>query len=83
MNHHVSLKDQVAHILSGTLIFIIIGAISVLLDLAASWVKSIGVTEFTHYVLTQTAHGLLILDTGLFLIYIFTSGIQLAKGMFK
>lgn len=83
MQNHLSLKEQVVHVLSGSVFFVVLAAVAVIFDLLATWVKGIGVSEFTHEALTLTAHGLLIVDIILFIIYMGASSIQLIKETFK
>lgn len=63
-NHNSMVKDQLIHMLLGTLIFVVLGAIAVGLDLAAAKVKELGVSPFTSSAIEHTAHGMLILDLG-------------------
>ena len=83
MNSHVSVKEQLLHILFGTLIFVVLGAIAVFLDLASNWVHGLGVSGFTYTALTYTAHGLMVLDLVLFVLYLATTSFRLCKEMFK
>ena len=82
-NHHGMVKEQLLHMLFGTVIFVVIGAIAVGLDLAAAGVKSLGVSDFTSTAIEMTAHGMLVLDLVLFLMYLARSSWALCKEMFK
>lgn len=82
MNHNQIVKEQLIHLVFGTLIFIVLASIAVGLDLAAGYMVGLGITEFTHKALEFTAHGMLVLDLVLFLIYLITSSYRLVKGMF-
>jgi hypothetical protein len=76
-------KEQLIHILVGTLLFLALAAIAVLLDLASILVASLGVSEFTQKALEYTAHGMLAVDLALFLVYLGASSWQLVKEMTK
>ena len=65
-NHNTMVKEQLIHMLLGTMIFIVLGAIAVSLDLAAAGVSRLGVSEFTHRAIEYFAHGMLLLDLVLF-----------------
>lgn len=82
-NHHGMVKEQLLHMLFGTVIFVVIGAIAVGLDLAASAIKSLGVSAFTSTAIEFTAHGMLIVDLVLFVLYLARSSWALCKEMFK
>lgn len=82
-NHHKLLKEQLLHMLFGTLIFIVLGAIAVALDLAARGIVSLGVSSFTHHAIEYTAHALLVVDLVLFLVYILKSSVDLVKEMLQ
>jgi hypothetical protein len=83
MTHGEIVKEQLLHIVFGTLVFVFLGAIAVALDIASGYVASLGVSEFTHKTLEYTAHGLLLVDIILFVVYIATSSWQLIKEMTK
>lgn len=83
MQNDLSLKEQIVHILSGSVFFLILAAIAIIFDLSAIWVKSLGVSEFTSEALTLSSHGLLIFDILLFINYLVKSSFQLFKGKFK
>jgi hypothetical protein len=76
-------KEQLLHILFGTMIFIVLGAIAVALDLAAAGVLKLGVSEFTHQAIEKAAHGMLLLDLVLFGLYLVRTSVTLVKEMFK
>jgi hypothetical protein len=76
-------KEQLLHMLFGTAVFIVLAAIAVGLDLAASALVELGVSNFTHRALEITAHGMLIVDLLLFVSYLGTSSIKLLKEMLK
>lgn len=82
-HHNQLVKDQLVHMLFGTVIFIFLGAIAAALDLAAAWVVRLGVSDFTHKVIEYTAHVLLMLDLVLFALYLVRSSYHLIKEMFK
>jgi hypothetical protein len=76
-------KEQLLHMLFGTLIFVVLGAIAVGLDLASAGVATLGVSEFTSQAIEKAAHGMLLLDLVLFGLYLVRSSIILVKEMFK
>ena len=82
-SHNEMVKEQLLHMLFGTIIFIFLGSIAVGLDLAATGVLKLGVSEFTHKVIEYTAHGMLLLDLVLFVLYLVRSSTTLVKEMFK
>lgn len=84
MNGHQRLiREQILHMLFGTVIFIVLGGLAVGLDLAAQWVKTLGVTAFTYNSISYVAHGLMALDIALFLGYLLKSSWDLLKEIFK
>lgn len=82
-NHHRMVKEQLWHMLLGTLIFVTLASLAVGIDLAASYMMHLGVSSFTHQTLELTAHCMLILDVILFLVYLATSSFELLKEMFR
>lgn len=83
VNHNAIVKDQLLHMVFGTVVFIVLAAFAVSLDLAAAGLVHLGVSEFTRKALEMTAHGLLVVDLVLFITYIGTSSVRLMKEMFK
>jgi hypothetical protein len=81
--HQRIIREQILHMLFGTVIFIVLGALAVGLDLASQWVITLGVTSFTYNSIGYVAHGLLTLDIALFLGYLFKSSWDLLKEIFK
>ncbi|MBV7542157.1 hypothetical protein KW835_13750 [Acidovorax sp. sic0104] len=67
----------------GTVIFIVLGALAVGLDLTSQWVQTLGVTPFTYNAISSVAHGLMVLDILLFLGYLLKSSWDLLKEIFK
>lgn len=67
----------------GTVIFTVLGALAVGLDLASQWVMTLGVTPFTYNAISYVAHGLMVLDILLFLGYLLKSSWDLLKEIFK
>ncbi len=82
-NHNQMVKEQLLHMLFGTAIFIVLGGIAVALDLAAAGVTKLGVSEFTHKAIELAAHGMMVLDLVLFVVYLARSSYILVKEMFK
>ncbi len=82
-SHNEMVKEQLLHMLFGTMIFVVLGAIAVGLDLAAAGVLKLGVSEFTHKAIEYVAHGMLLLDLVLFGLYSVRSSATLVKEMFK
>lgn len=83
MTQNEIVKEQLLHILFGTLLFLALAAIAVLLDLASIYVATLGVSEFTRKALEYTAHVMLAVDLGLFLVYLADSSWKLVKEMTK
>lgn len=83
MTRNEIVKEQLVHILFGTLLFLALAGIAVALDLASIYVATLGVSEFTQKALGYTAHGMLAVDLSLFLVYLGTSSWQLVKEMTK
>lgn len=69
--------------LFGTMIFIVLGAIAVGLDLAAAGVLKLGVSAFTHRAIEIAAHSMMVVDLVLFALYLVRSSTTLVKEMFK
>lgn len=82
-DHNKMVKEQLLHILTGTVIFIVLGAIAVLLDLSAAGLGALGVSVFTHKAIQYTAHGMLVLDLVLFALYLIRTSGRLVKEMFQ
>ncbi|EKD96815.1 MAG: hypothetical protein ACD_23C01244G0005 [uncultured bacterium] len=76
-------KEQLLHMLFGTVIFIFLGGIAVALDLAAAGVAKLGVSFFTYKAIEYFAHGMMLLDLVLFAVYLFRSSTNLVKEMLK
>lgn len=82
-NHNGIVKEQLLHMVFGTVLFIALGALAVCLDLAAEGVRTLGVSNFTHQAIVITAHGMLVLDLVLFAVYLYRTSVSLVKEMFK
>lgn len=83
MDHYKIIKEQLLHVVFGALIFVVIGAFAVGLDLAAGLLHSIGVSGFTGKALNLAAHSLFVADLVLFFVYILSTGYDLIKMMIK
>lgn len=70
MTHNQIVKEQLWHLLVGTVMFVILASIAVALDLASVYVAGLGVSNFTHKTLEYTAHLMLVVDVVLFLVYL-------------
>jgi hypothetical protein len=81
VDHKKIAREQLLHLVFGSVFFISIAGFAVGLDLAAGWVKRIGVTPFTSTALELSAHALLVMDLVLFFSYILRAGVELVKGM--
>lgn len=64
-------KELLLHVLFGTFIFICIAAAAVLLDLASTWVVTLGVSGFTATTLSIASHSLMMVDLVLFGLYLY------------
>ena len=82
-NHNDMVKEQLLHLLFGTIIFVVLGGIAIALDLAATGVLMLGVSDFTHKAIELAAHGMLVLDLVLFGLYLARTSFVLAKEIFK
>ena len=79
-SHNQIVKEQLLHMLSGTVIFVILGSIAVVLDIAGDMLVSVpGVSSFTHHAIETTAHVMLVLDLALFVSYLYKTSIALLK----
>lgn len=76
-------KEQLVHMFFGTMLFVAMAGIAVMLDLASMYVAKLGVSFFTKMALEYTAHGMLVVDMVLFLVYLYTSSLNLLKEMTK
>lgn len=83
MTQNQIVKEQLLHILFGTILFVSMAAIAVALDLASIYVAHLGVSTFTQKALEYTAHGMLVVDLGLFLVYLAVSSWALIKEITK
>lgn len=77
-----AVKDQLVHIIGGTLIFVVIATVAVLLDLAGQRISTLGVSSFTATAINTTAHCMLGLDLLLFSIYLARQAYVLVKETF-
>ena len=82
-SHNSIVKEQLLHILFGTVIFLVLAVIAVGLDLASAGLDAIPVGAFTRTALSWSSHGILIVDLVLFAVYMVTSSAQLIKEMLK
>ena len=76
-------KEQLAHMLAGTAIFIVVGALAIGLDLLSQRLPGWGVSGFVSITLLWAAHGLFLVDLVLFVAYIAKSSIELLKEIFR
>lgn len=76
-------RQQLLHIFYATLIFAVIGAVAVGLDLASVWVGTLGVSEFTKLALYYASHTLLVLDLGLFALYLGKTSLDFVRALFS
>lgn len=76
---HGAVKEQLMHIVVGACLFAVIAGAGILLDLFSTWVKSLGVSEFTAIVISTVAHSLLIVDTLLFCLYVLVTSWSLVR----
>ncbi len=83
MDHNKVAKEHILHLVFGALFVLIIGIFAVGLDLAATGVRSLGVSSFTSNALEFAAHAVLVLDLVLFFVYLVVTSIELIKGMTK
>lgn len=82
--HNQLVKEQLQHMLFGSLLFVCLASIAVALDIGAdSIVKLGGVSHFTYLAIETMAHALLVLDLGLFILYLYKSSITLVKEIFS
>lgn len=81
--HNEMVEEQLLHMLFGTIIFVVLVAIAVGLDLAAAGVLKLGVSEFTHKAIEYAAHGIFVLDFVLFSLYLVRPSATLVKEMFE
>jgi hypothetical protein len=81
LDHNKLIREQLLHIVFGSLIFVAIAIAAVALDLLAGYVPSLGVSPFTTHALEFTAHAILVLDLVLFFIYLAVTSVELIKGM--
>lgn len=83
-NHNQLVKEQLQHMLFGSLLFVCLASIAIGLDMAAdSIVKLGGVSRFTYLAIETMAHALLVLDLSLFVLYLYKSSITLVKEIFS
>ena len=83
MDQKKIVKEQLLHLAFGAVFFLALGALAVLLDLAAIGVLRLGVSSFTANSLGFAAHTVLVLDLVLFFAYLIATSIELIKGMTK
>jgi hypothetical protein len=83
MNHSQLVKEQLVHMLFGTVIFVVLALTAVSLDLLSGWIAHLGVSSFTSQAIQITADVLLVVDLVLFSIYLAVSGYRLIKEMIQ
>ena len=81
--NHGMVKEQLLHLLFGTIIFLALGGIAISLDLAAAAVKLLGVSSFTSSAIELTVHGMFVLDLLLFVLHLARTSWTLCKEYFK
>jgi len=83
-SHNNIVKEHLLHMLSGTIIFVVLGSIAVALDAAADAAANIpGVSHFTHNAIEITAHVMLVVDLSLFATYLYKTIITLFNEILK
>ena len=81
--NHSLVKEQVAHMLTVTMLFTVLGGIAVLLDLASIQIRQMGVTDFTSKAIELTSHAMLLIDLTLFGLYILKTSFALVIDIFE
>ena len=81
--NHSLVKEQVAHMLTVTMLFTVLGGIAVLLDLASMQIRQMGVTDFTSKAIELTSHAMLLIDLTLFGLYILKTSFALVIDIFE
>jgi hypothetical protein len=74
-------KSQVAHVLFGSLAFIAIAVVAVVLDLFSSFCETLPITAFTSTIIAWVSHAMLLIDAVLFLAFLVSTGIDQLKAM--
>jgi len=81
-SHNQIVKEQLLHMLSATLIFIVLGSIAVALDAAGDAVARVdGISVFTRSAIEITGHVMLVVDLALFATYLYKSTVTLFKAI--
>jgi hypothetical protein len=81
--NHSLVKEQLTHMLTMTMLFMILGGIAVSLDLAVVQIQRIGVTDFTSKAIELTSHAMLLIDLTLFGLYTLKTSFVLVTDIFK
>jgi len=81
--NHSLVKEQLTHMLTMTMLFMVLGGIAVSLDLAVVQIQLIGVTDFTSKAIELTSHAMLLIDLTLFGLYTLKTSFVLVTDIFK
>jgi hypothetical protein len=83
MDHEHLMRNQAVRLIYSVVFFLVFAAIAVALDLLSQWITTLGVTDFTYYLVSWTAHFMLILDVLLFCISLLVEAWEFLRGPAK
>lgn len=83
MNHQNAMRNEVVRLFYSVIVFLVFVTAGVALDLLSQRVRLLGVSDFTYYVVSLTAHFMLILDVILFSISLLFSAWEFLRGIAK
>ncbi|WP_149135089.1 hypothetical protein SGO26_30425 (plasmid) [Cupriavidus metallidurans] len=72
-----------AHIVAGTLIFLMIGSVAVGLSLLIRFLESVGIPAFTLQVISFLEHTITVVDAVLYSVYLGTTGYRAVMEMLE
>lgn len=83
MDHEHIMLNQAVRLIYSVIFFFVFAAVAVVLDLLSQRIMSLGVTDFTYYLVSLTAHFMLILDVLLFCISLLVEAWEFLRGPSK
>jgi len=83
MNEQQIVRDQIVRLIYSVIFFLVFATAAVALDLLSQWIRSLGVTDFTFYLVSFTAHFILISDVLLFSVFLLFAAWNFLRGLAK
>ncbi len=81
MNDQKIVLNQIVRLAYSVIFFLVFATAAVALDLLSQWISSLGVTDFTYYLVSLTAHFILLVDVLLFSIFLLFAAWNFLRGL--